>query len=130
MKSKLFILILFFSLIVTGCGSETKTLKCTATSNNDIGTTNSDLEIKVRSGEVKDMTLTVEVELTEDNQEYKEAMAYQMLQKTSQVYTTEKGLRAIFDMDNSYFQTLNISKDASYSELKQVLELQGYTCEE
>jgi len=53
----------------------------------------------------------------------------QMLQKTNKVYSTENGIRAIFGMGSEYFDAFGLSKDVSYSEVKQVLEIQGYTCE-
>lgn len=131
MKNKLIVLsiLLIMLVITTGCGN-TKTLNCSASSSQDGRNSTSDLKIKVKNDEVKNMTLTLNVELPEDQQEYKQAMMYQMLQKTDRVYSTKNGIKAIFGMDSSYFNTLDITKDASYSELKQVLELQGFTCEE
>ncbi len=133
MKNKLIVLSVIFvvliSIMVYGSGN-TKTLKCSAIGSRDGGTTTSDLEVKIKNNVVKDMTLTLQVEIPEDQQEYKQAMIYQMRQKTDQVSTTENGIKAVFGMDSSYFNTFGITKDASYSELKQVLELQGFTCKE
>ncbi len=133
MKNKLMmlLLLLIMTISITGCGnSNTKTLKCSATSSRDIGKTTSDLKVKIKNNEVKDMTLTLNVELSKEQQSYKQAMIYQMRQKTDQVYATDKGIEATFGMGSSYFNTLGITKDVSYSELKQVLELQGFTCKE
>jgi len=129
MKSKLitsfFLIIILLSL--TGCGN-TRTLSCTATSSEDGRITTSDLEIEIGEKEIEDMTLILNVKLPKEEQSSKQAMMYQMRQKTNQVTATADGIRAVFDMGNSYFDSFGITKDVSYSELKQVLELQGYTC--
>ncbi len=133
MKNKLVILSFLIIMLInlTGCGnSNTKTLNCSVTSTQEGRTSTSDLKIKIGDGEVKDMTLTLNVTLPKDQQFYKEAVMYQMSQKTNQVYATSDGVKAIFGMGSSYFNMLGISKDVSYSEIKQVLELQGYTCKE
>ncbi len=133
MKNKLMVLllILIMSVSLTGCGnSKTKTLNCSVTNSQDGRNMTSDLEVKIKNDEVKDMTLTLNIELPEEQQAYKQNMISQMRQKTDRVYATNDGIKAIFGMGNSYFDTLGITKDVSYSELKQVLELQGYTCEE
>jgi len=132
MKSKVIMIVCTIIMIISlsGCGSDTKTLKCSVTTKKDGGSTTSDLKVKVKNDQVKDMTLTLNMKLSEEQKKYKESMMYQMYQKTNQVYSTTDGIKAIFDMNSSYFNTLGITKDASYNELKQVLELQGYTCEE
>lgn len=132
MKNKLKMLLFLLIVVVgvTGCGNNTKTLKCSATESQNGRNTTSDLEIEIRENEVKDMTLTLNVVLPESQQSYKQVMLYQIRQKTDKVYTTDNGIRAIFDMGSSYFDNFGITKDASYGELKQVLELQGFTCEE
>ncbi len=133
-KNKLVVILLLLLIMlisITGCGnSDTKTLKCSVTNSTDGRNMTSDLKVKVKNDEVKDMTLTLNIELPKDQQANKQAMIYQMRQKTDQVYSTDNGIKAIFGMNSSYFNTLGITKNASYSELKQVLELQGYTCEE
>lgn len=133
MKNKIIVLSLLLVVLVciTGCGnSNTKILKCSVENNEEGRKSTSDLEVKISDNEVKDMELTLEMELSSRQQSYKQAIMYQMRQKTDRVYETEKGIKAIFGMGSAYFNTLGITKDVSYSELKQVLQLQGYTCEE
>lgn len=125
------LLLLVMLLCTTGCtNNKAKTLKCTAENSQEGRNTTSDLKVKIKNGEVKDMTLTLNIELPEDQQNNKQAMINQLRQKTDQVYITNNGIKAVFGMGSSYFNTLGITKDVSYNELKQVLELQGYTCEE
>ncbi len=123
-------LVLIMLVSLTGCNGNTKTLKCSATSTEENRTSTSDLKVKIKDGEVKDMSLTLNVKLPKEELAYKQAMMEQMLQKTNLVYSTNDGIKAIFDMNNSYFKPLGITKNATYGELKQVLELQGYTCQE
>ncbi len=133
MKNRLkgFLLIIITLICLTGCGnSNSKTLSCSVTNNQDYGKVTSLLEAKIKDNEVKDMSLTLNIEIPEENDIFKRSMISQMRQKTSQVYETKNGIKAVFNMGSSYFNTLGVSKDASYNELKQVLEIQGYTCEE
>ena len=50
------------------------------------------------------------------------------MQGKSKVTSTEEGIRLNSGMDGSYFASLGVTKDTKYGELKQVLELQGFTC--
>ncbi len=133
MKNKIVTILLIMTILIssTGCEkSNTKTLNCTVTNSSEGRNTTSDLKIKIKDDEVKDMELTLNIELSEEEQSNKRAIMNQLRQKTEKVYSRENGIEAVFDMGNSYFNTLGITTDAKYSELKQVLELQGYTCEE
>lgn len=130
MKNKLLVIFCLGALLITltGCSS-TKTLTCKTTEEKDGRTSNSTLEVKIKDEEVKDMNLTVEMTLSPEQQYFKQSIINQMLQKTNKVYSTENGIRAIFGMGSEYFDAFGLSKDVSYSEVKQVLEIQGYTCE-
>lgn len=123
------VLLLIMLVSMTGC-SNNKTLKCTATNSEDNRNTTSNLEVTFKDEKLEDMTLSLDIELPAEEQSYKQSMMYQLRQKTNQVYSTQKGIKAVFGMDSTYFDSLGVTKDAKYGELKQVLELQGYTCEE
>lgn len=129
MKSKLrtTLYLIIVLLSITGCGN-TRTLSCSATNLEDGRITSSDLDVEIEDKEIEDMTLTLNVKLPKEQQSYKRAMIDQMREKTNQVTATADGVRAVFDMGSSYFDSFGITKNVSYSELKQVLELQGYTC--
>lgn len=132
MKNKLFYFICFGFILITltGCESQnTKTLTCKTTGEIEDRPSKSTLVVKIKDKEVKDMKLTLEMTLKEEQQPYKQAIINQMKQKTKRVYSTKDGIKAIFDMGSEYFNTLGLSKDVSYNEIKQVLEIQGYTCE-
>jgi len=133
MKNRALMILLVLTILISSSGcdnSNTKTLNCTVTSSQEGRNTTSDLEIKIKDDKVKDMKLTLNIELSEETQSSKREMMQTLRQKTDKVYSRDNGIEAVFDMNNSYFDTLGITQDASYSELKQVLELQGYTCEE
>ncbi len=128
MKNKLILLMIMISLI-TGCGnSNRKVLNCSVTSSEEGTTSKSDLKIKVKNNEIEDMRLTLNMTLSKEQKAYREAIMAQMRQKTDRVYATNDGIKAIFGMDSSYFDNFGISKTGTVGELKQVLELQGYTC--
>ncbi len=130
-RLRLVLLIAFFLVSLTGCGNDhIKTLSCLATNSENGLKTKSDLKITIKDNQVEDMELTLNVVLPDGEQSYKQAMMSQMRQKTSKVYSTKDGIKAIFGMGSSYFDAFGITKDASYNELKQVLELQGYTCKD
>ncbi len=133
MKNKIVTILLVMTILISSSGCEksnTKTLNCTVTSSSEGRNTTSDLKIKIKDDEVRDMKLTLNIELSEEEQSNKRAIMNQLRQKTEKVYSRENGIEAEFDMGNSYFSTLGITTDAKYSELKQVLEFQGYACEE
>ncbi len=86
MKNKIIVLLLLLimSVSITGCeNSKTKTLKCSTTESKDGRSTTSDLEVKVKNDEVKDMTLVLNIVLLENNPTYQQAMIAQLRQKTN-----------------------------------------------
>ncbi len=128
MKNKIGLILLISLVFLTGCGN-TKTLNCSVTSKEEGGETVSNLRIKIKDNKIDDMRLTLNMTLSPEQKAYKQTIIEQMQQKTDRVYATNDGIKAIFGMDSSYFDNFGISKDAKIGEVKQVLELQGYTCE-
>lgn len=126
-KIKTLSILLISLMLLTGCGS-TKTMECTTTEKSDGKITESNLSVRVKKDNIEDMTLALNITLPEEQQSYKQLIITQMKQKTPQVYATNNGIRAIFDMNSSYFEALGVSSSSSFSEIKQVLELQGYSC--
>lgn len=129
MKNKILntIILVLFVLLLTGCGND-KSLTCSVEETMNGRPTKSELAAKIKDEKIEDMQLTMTIELPGNQIANKQTLMNQLRQKTRQVYSTNNGVKAIFDMNSEYFNTLGITPDVSYSELKQVLEIQGYTC--
>ncbi len=129
MKNKILntIILVLLVLLLTGCGNDTS-LTCTVEETMNGRPTKSELVAKIKDETIEDMQLTMTIELPGNQVANKQTLMNQLRQKTRQVYSTNDGVKAIFDMNSEYFSTLGITPDVSYSELKQVLEIQGYTC--
>lgn len=85
--------------------------------------------VKVRKNKVKDMNMTIDVVVPEDGEISKEDLLnYINYQGKMKGESTTDGVKLTASMSSGYFDTLGLSKESSYSELKQILELQGYTC--
>ncbi len=101
---------------------------------NTIGTmyeypSKSTLEISLQKDKIKDIDITVDINLKGVSLVDKENLIQMIeMQGKSKVTSTEEGIRLNSGMDGSYFASLGVTKDTKYGELKQVLELQGFTC--
>lgn len=127
MKNKLIIILLVAMFSLTGC-TKTQKLTCQTTSEKDGNVSSSMLTIKIKDEKVINMNLNLDIKLSESQQPYKQYMLEQLKQKTKNVYTTKDGLIANFGMGSDYFKSLGLTSEVTYQELKDVLEIQGYTC--
>ena len=118
-------------LLLTGCG-DTKTLTCTASGENGDTKTDSTLVIKVNDDKVSSMQFTVDMIFPEKYQNQLQAMAYniKMSKPYMQVSVIENGIRLITEDANDSFIGIDIGQEITYGELKEVLELQDYICEQ
>lgn len=128
---KIYIIVLFLLLIsLTGC-SKTQKLTCTASDESSTPKSYSTLNIKIKENKVSDMKFTVDMIFPESYQNQLQSMANNI--KASKPYMDviilKDGLRLITkdDSDDSFIG-IKIDQEITYSELKQVLELQDYTC--
>lgn len=128
--------VMIITLIIVGivmiCVKDAKTtlsLTCTASgSMYEMDSVNT-LEVKVKNNKIKKLNLTIDVVVPEDQGYQKKDMINAINSEGKmQVVSTDKGMRLSTGMNSDYFKTFGLSTESSYSELKKVLELQGYTC--
>lgn len=85
--------------------------------------------VKLRNNKVKDMNISIDVTVPIDSEISKEEILnYINYQGKMKGESTNNGVKLTANMHSGYFDTLGLSKESTYSELKQILELQGYTC--
>lgn len=107
---------------------KTKTLICTVSGEFYEMKSTTNLEIKVNSNKVRSITETINVTVPSDIN--KQALISQIeASGKMEVSNTKEGIKLKSNMNNSYFDTLGLDRNITYSELKSALELQGYTCE-
>ena len=125
------LLLISFGIVVYIIDSQnTKTLICKAEDTSSNIQTKSHLEIKVNNKKIKDMKFTVDMlfpeELLEQRQNYVNAVRQTKPYMSASV--TDKGIRLVTKEHGGSFIGINTSQEITISELKQVLEVQGYTC--
>lgn len=125
------LLLLGFGIIVYLIDSQnTKTLICIAEGTSSNIKTKSNLEIKVNNNQIKDMKFTVDMifpeELLNQRQNYVNAVRQNKPYMSASV--TDKGIRLVTKEHGGSFIGIDTSQEITISELKQVLEVQGYNC--
>ena len=134
MKPRHFIMILvliIFSTVMLSLKSakNTKTLTCSV--NDDFQGLDSHitLNVKVSNNEIKDMNITIDSVLPEEYQSQKLNIITSINSEGKmQATSTKDGIRFETGIKSEYFKSLNLSTKTNYRELKESLELQGYSC--
>lgn len=129
MKKRYMLFILFTLLILTGC-SDTKKLTCTSTDESSDIKKYSTLEVKVKESKIKDIKFTVEMIFPESSMSQRQSMINEIKRTKPYMQATliDNGIRLItVDKDDSFIG-IPTDQEITYSELKEVLELQDYTC--
>ena len=129
MKKK-YMLLLFCIVLSTGCGNR-ESLVCTSTMESDEATSYATLDIDIKDNKIYDMEFTVDMEFPEEYTSQLRTIAsnIQASKPYMEVYIVDNKIRMITtgDRDDS-FLGIKIDQEITYGELKEVLELQGYTC--
>ena len=130
MKKK-YMLLLFCIVLLTGCGNR-ESLVCISTTESDEATSYATLDIDIKDNKIYDMEFTVDMEFPEEYTSQLRTIAsnIQASKPYMEVYIVDNKIRMITtgDRDDS-FLGIKIDQEITYGELKEVLELQGYTCE-
>ena len=124
------LIVLFFVLLVTGCGN-TEKLVCSSTSVGDDATSYSTLEIKIKENKVTDMKFIVDMEFPEEYESSLPMIANNI--KSSKPYMdvsiVDGKIRLVTKDSANSFLGIQMNQEITYGELKEVLELQDYKCE-
>ena len=129
MKKK-YIWLLSCVVLLTGCGNR-ESLVCISTTESDEATSYATLDIDIKDNKIYDIEFTVDMEFPEEYTSQLRAIAsnIQASKPYMEVYIVDNKIRMITtgDRDDS-FLGIKIDQEITYGELKEVLELQGYTC--
>lgn len=107
----------------------TKTLKCTTNGDFNDMESESTLLVEIKKNKIKDMNITIDVKIPKEYESQKDSLiASIQAQGKMKASSTKDGMELTADMNSGYFDVLGLNKESSYNELKEVLELQGYTC--
>lgn len=134
MKARHFIMltILILIIIIMICvkdAKNTKKLTCTVNSNFHGMESLITLDIKVKNNEVKDINMLIDATLPEEYLNQKQNIINTLgADGNMTVTSTEDGIRLSTGMNSSYFKSLGLNTETSYSDLKETLELEGYSC--
>ncbi len=128
MKKISIFLLLILTLTLTGCGSNTNTLTCKTSGEFHGLKSAATIKLKIKDNVLIDANIDIDVVA---NATEKQTILNYFSQSPKKMKTTEtsNGLRLSGGMDSEFFEALKLTQDINYSEVKQVMEIQGYTCE-
>lgn len=129
MKRYGILVVLLLVLTLTGC-SDAKRLTCTSTDESDGTTKFSTLNIKVKDKEVKDMKFTVDMIFPAEAQNQRQTYIDNIKRTKPFIDATliDGGIRMVTKMEDGSFIGIDAGQEITISELREVLEVQGYTC--
>lgn len=131
MKARHFVMIIILviavSIVISNKGVEK--LVCTTEGNMYESPSKSTLEISVKDNKIKNMYVTIDVKLNDELMKQRDLLIQNIeAQGKSEVVKTNDGIRLTSGMSGSYFTSIGLTGNTKYSELKEVLEVQGFTC--
>ena len=131
MKARHFIMIIILVIVISFVISNKGVVKLTCTTEGNMyeSPSKSILEISVKDNKIKNMYVTIDVKLNEELMAQRELLIQNIqAQGKSDVTETKDGIRLTSGMSGSYFTSMGLTENTKYSELKEVLEVQGFTC--
>lgn len=121
------IIVIAISIVISNKGIET--LTCTTKGELYESPANSKLVISLKDKKIKDMKISIDLKLSEEMMAKRDLLMQNIeAQGKSEVETTKDGIRLSSGMGSSYFTSMGLSGETKYNELKEVLEVQGFTC--
>lgn len=124
------IIIILIALSFYISNKDTEYLTCTTSGTLYESPTDSKVEISLKNNKIKDFKITMDMHLNDELNSQKELLMQAIASEgKSEVTETKDGIRLTSGMDSSYFTNFGLTKDSNLSELKEVLELQGFACQ-
>lgn len=121
------IVVIALSIVISNKGVET--LTCTTEGELYESSAKSKLVISLKDKKIKDMKVSIDLKLDDEMMAQRDLLIQSIeAQGKSEVEATDDGIRLSSGMSGSYFSAMGLTKDTKYSELKEVLEVQGFTC--
>lgn len=134
MKQRHVIMIITFILFIIFITTlkETKNIQnltCTTTGKMYEMDSKTTLKVKLKDNTIKNMNLTIDLIVPKEDPTYKKNLLnYFKSEGKMQVTSTDEGIRFKMGMQDEYFKTLGLNEKSSYQDLKEALNIQGYTC--
>lgn len=123
----LIVLVIAVSMVISNKGVEQ--LVCTTEGELYESPSKSELVINLKDKKIRDMSITIDIYLNEEMMEQKASIIQMIeMQGKSAVSEFDKGIRLNSGMNSTYFANLGINDGTHYNELKEVLEVQGFSC--
>jgi len=109
---------------------DTKKLTCTDEDVSSDIKKISDLSIKVKDKQIKDMTFTVDMIFPKESLSQRQSYMDEIRRTKPymDVSLIDSGIRIVTEMEDGSFIGIDAGQEITISELKEVLEIQGYTC--
>ena len=131
MKARHFIMIIILviaiSFVISNKGVEK--LVCTTEGTLYESPSKSTLEISIKDNKIKDMYISIDVKLNDALMQQRDLLIQNIKsQGKSEVSKIDDGIRLSSGMSGSYFESMGITEDTKFNELKEVLEVQGFKC--
>lgn len=122
------ILIIALSMFISTNG--VKSLTCTTEGTLYDSPSKSTLEISLKDDKIKDMYVTIDVKLNDELMTQRDTLIQNIeAQGKSEATATKDGIRLSSKMGSSFFTSMGLTSNTKYNELKEVLEVQGFTCQ-
>lgn len=125
----LMIIVIVFAISMVISNKGVEQLVCTTEGELYDSPSKSELVINLKDKKIRDMSITIDIYLDEEMMKERDSLIQMIeMQGKSAVSKTDKGIRLNSGMNSSYFASLGISEKTHYKELKEVLEVQGFSC--
>ena len=133
MKSRhivMIVIIVIFILVLFG-NRNTHTLTSTVDGEMLGNPATTTLTIKMKENKVSDMKMEVNMPLSSEYQNQKQTMINSINSEGKMTASSTKdGIKLTSDMKSDYFDALELNKNSTSEEMKEVLETQGFICKE
>lgn len=134
MKARHIVMILvliFFATIMFSLKEEKNVVSLVCSTKGDFQGLDStiNLDVKLKENEIRDMEIVIDSILPKEYLEQKQTIINSMNSSgKGQAEGTKDGVKFTMGIQSEYYKSLGVSTKITYKELKEALELQGYSC--
>lgn len=124
------VLVIFASIMFSlKDAKNTKKLVCSVDSDFQGMKSKINLDIKIKEQKIKDMDIVIDAILPDEYMNQKQEIINSISASGKMEATSTKdGIRFTSGIGSEYFKSLGVNINTSYNELKEALELQGFSC--
>lgn len=124
------VLVIFASIMFSlKDAKNTKKLVCSVDSDFQGMKSKINLDIRIKEQKIKDMDIVIDAILPDEYMNQKQEIINSISASGKMEATsTEDGIRFTSGIGSEYFKSLGVNINTSYNELKEALELQGFSC--